>query len=137
MMYQANVGADLSAIYDPYIGAPAVEGMIQKRVPATAAEATQAVNDAEAALGYCRDEVLPELDRLDLNVTRPLLELLEIGKSIDKTIVKRSHKLIDYDRHRLTLAKLNGKQERSFSDEKQIFKVSYKTQLAVYILTLC
>ncbi|KAI8341182.1 hypothetical protein BC941DRAFT_416061 [Chlamydoabsidia padenii] len=122
MMHQANMGGYLSAIYDPYIGTPAVEGVIQKRVPATSADATQAVNDTEAALGYCRDEVLPELDRLDLDVTRPLLELLEIGKLIQKTIVKRSHKLIDYDRHRMALAKLNAKQDRSFSDEKQIFK---------------
>ncbi|KAI8084920.1 uncharacterized protein BX664DRAFT_338110 [Halteromyces radiatus] len=122
MMHQASMASYLSAMYDPYIGTPAVEGMIQKRVPSTAPEAIQAVNDAEAALGYCRDEVLPELDGLDRDVTRPLLDLLDIAKTIQKTIVKRSHKLIDYDRHRLALAKLTAKQDRSFSEEKQIFK---------------
>lgn len=123
-MHQASMASYLSTIYDPYIGAPAMEGAIQKRVPPSSPDAIQAVNDAEAALGYCRDEVLPELDGLDRDVTRPLLELMEIGKTIQKTIVKRSHKMIDYDRHRLALSKLNTKQDRSFSEEKQIFKVS-------------
>ncbi|ORZ25777.1 hypothetical protein BCR42DRAFT_400900 [Absidia repens] len=130
IMHQANMASYLSAMYDPYIGTPAVEGMIQKRVPTTSADATQAVNDAEAALGYCRDEVLPELDMLDRDVTRPLLELLDIVKMIEKTIVKRSHKLIDYDRHRLALNKLNTKQDRSFSDEKQIFKTETALETA-------
>jgi amphiphysin len=44
-------------------------------------------------------------------------------KVIQKTMVKRDHKLIDYDRHRLALNKLNTKTERSFSEEKQVFKV--------------
>ncbi|CAO3600560.1 unnamed protein product [Absidia cylindrospora] len=122
MMHQAAMAGYLATVYDAHLGAMAVEGVVQKRVPTTSAEATQAVNDAEAALGYCRDEVLPELDALDRDVTRPLLELLDISKVIGKTMVKRSHKLIDYDRHRLALAKLNGKQDRSFSEEKQIFK---------------
>jgi DNA topoisomerase VI subunit A len=38
-------------------------------------------------------------------------------------MIKRDHKLIDYDRHRTSLEKLNKKTERSFSEEKQIFKV--------------
>ncbi|CAO3600322.1 unnamed protein product [Absidia cylindrospora] len=130
IMHQANMASYLSAMYDPYIGTPAVEGMIQKRFPTTSADATQAVNDAEAALGYCRDEVLPELDMLDRDVTRPLLDLLDITKMIEKTIVKRSHKLIDYDRHRLALNKLNAKQERSFSEEKQIFKTETELETA-------
>lgn len=54
---------------------------------------------------------------------RPLLDLTEIMKVIQKTMVKRDHKLIDYDRHRLALNKLNTKTERSFSEEKQVFKV--------------
>ncbi|KAI8344566.1 hypothetical protein BC941DRAFT_408985 [Chlamydoabsidia padenii] len=130
MMHQAGMASYLATIYDPYIGAPAVEGTIQKRVPSSSPDAIQAVNDAEAALGYCRDEVLPELDGLDRDVTRPLLELMEIGKTIQKTIVKRSHKMIDYDRHRLALSKLNTKQDRSFSEEKQIFKTETALETA-------
>lgn len=53
-----------------------------------------------------------------------MLELKEIMKTIHKTMVKRNHKMIDYDRHRTALNKLKAKEERSFSEEKQIFKVS-------------
>jgi amphiphysin len=44
-------------------------------------------------------------------------------KLIRRTITKREHKLVDYDRYRLSLKKLNDKKERTLSDEKQIFKV--------------
>ncbi|KAI9301074.1 hypothetical protein BJ944DRAFT_169752, partial [Cunninghamella echinulata] len=122
-MRQAHIASHLAVIYDPHLGQQVAEGVIQKRVPTTSADSIQAVNDAEAAMAYCRDEVLPELDLLDRDVTRPLLELLEVAKLIQKTIVKRSHKMIDYDRHRLALSKLNAKQDRNFKDEKEIFKI--------------
>lgn len=64
------------------------------------------------------------------------MELNEIIKMIQKTITKRNHKLIDYDRHRLSLQKLNAKTERSFSEEKQIFKVK-KINRAVTAGTHC
>lgn len=51
----------ISMIYDASIGAEAAAGTIQKRFQQTPATQLQAVNDAEAAMAYCRDEVLPEL----------------------------------------------------------------------------
>lgn len=62
-------------------------------------------------------------DTLDRGVTRPMLELREIMKIIQKAITKRNHKLIDYDRHRASLNKLKAKEQRSFNEEKQIYKV--------------
>lgn len=114
----------LAVIYDAALGTEVPEGMVQKRFQQTPAHQLQAVNDAEAAMAYCRDEVLPELDVVDRDIVRPLLELTEIIKTINKTMVKRNHKLIDYDRHRTAIQKLNAKTERSFSEEKQIFKVN-------------
>ncbi|KAG0175599.1 hypothetical protein DFQ29_007086 [Apophysomyces sp. BC1021] len=119
--HQASMAAFLTIIYDTNIGIE-TQG-IQKRVQQTPAAAVQAVNDAEAAMAYCRDEILPELDAVDRHVVRPALELQEVIKIIQKTIVKRNHKLIDYDRHRLGLSKLKQKEERSFNEEKQIFKI--------------
>ncbi|KAI9320780.1 hypothetical protein BX666DRAFT_2024395 [Dichotomocladium elegans] len=118
----------LAVIYDTHLGID--HAGIQKRVQQTAAPAVQAVNDAEAAMAYCRDEVLPELDVLDHTVVRPILELKEIVKTIQKTIVKRNHKLIDYDRHRSSAAKLKTKEERSFNEEKQLYKVEDMLQKA-------
>lgn len=44
-------------------------------------------------------------------------------KMIRKTITKRDHKLVDYDRYRISLKKLQDKKDRKLSDEKEIFKV--------------
>lgn len=120
---QAAMAHYLAIIYDANLGTEVPEGMVQKRFQQTPAANLQAVNDAEAAMAYCRDEVLPELDVVDRDVVRPLLELSEIIKVIHKTMIKRDHKLIDFDRHRIALQKLTTKAERSFSEEKQIFKV--------------
>ncbi|KAG1062891.1 hypothetical protein G6F42_027316 [Rhizopus arrhizus] len=81
-------------------------------------------------MAYCRDEILPELDSVDQHVIRPSLELQEIIKTIQKTIVKRNHKLIDYDRHRVALQKLNVKTERTMNEEKAIFKVQSQLDTA-------
>lgn len=58
---QAAIAQYISTIYDASVGAEAAEGTIQKRFQQTPASLVQAVNDAEAAMAYCRDEVLPEL----------------------------------------------------------------------------
>ncbi|GAA5800775.1 hypothetical protein HPULCUR_006213 [Helicostylum pulchrum] len=127
---QAAMTQYLSAIYDASIGAEAAEGAIQKRFQQTPAAQAQSVNDAEAAMAYCRDEVLPELDVVDRDIVRPLLELSEIQKTIGKTMLKRNHKLIDFDRHRIALQKITTKTERSFSEEKQIFKIQQQLDTA-------
>ncbi|KAI9496146.1 hypothetical protein BDB00DRAFT_882178 [Zychaea mexicana] len=125
------MAAFLTVIYDTHLGVQATEqGGVQRRFQQTPAAATQAANDAEAAMAYCRDEVLPELDALDRDVVRPMIELREIIKTINKTMVKRNHKLIDYDRHRSALNKLKVKEERSFNEEKQIFKVETQFETA-------
>jgi hypothetical protein len=38
-------------------------------------------------------------------------------------MIKRNHKMLDYDRFRTNLTKLQGKAEKSISEEKQIYKV--------------
>ncbi|CDH55384.1 bar adaptor protein [Lichtheimia corymbifera JMRC:FSU:9682] len=129
LTHQAAMTSFLTVIYDPQLGVQSSEG-VQRRFQQTPASATQAANDAEAAMAYCRDEVLPELDAIDRDVVRPMLELKEIMKTIHKTMVKRNHKMIDYDRHRTALNKLKAKEERSFSEEKQIFKVENQLETA-------
>jgi len=52
-----------------------------------------------------------------------LTEMQNLMKLIRKSITKRDHKLVDYDRFRLALKKLQEKKERTLSDEKQMFKV--------------
>ena len=58
---QAAMSEYLSTIYDASLGTAAAEGAVQKRFQQTPAYQLQAVNDSEAAMAYCRDEILPEL----------------------------------------------------------------------------
>jgi len=50
-------------------------------------------------------------------------------KLIRRTMTKREHKLVDYDRFRISLKKLQDKKERTLNDEKQIYKVRTKMVL--------
>lgn len=51
----------LAIIYTQQIGIESEESDVQKRVQPSSAASLQAVNDAEAAMAYCRDEIIPEL----------------------------------------------------------------------------
>ncbi|WWD03087.1 hypothetical protein V865_001133 [Kwoniella europaea PYCC6329] len=77
-----------------------------------------------------RETLSPELELIDSRVVQPCKELHEICKKIRKTIVKRDHKLVDYDRHNNSLNKLREKKEKSLSDEKNLFKVEQDFELA-------
>jgi hypothetical protein len=61
LTHQAEMASFLSVIYSQHIGVEVEEGGVQRRVQPTPAAATQAANDAEAAMAYCRDEILPQL----------------------------------------------------------------------------
>jgi amphiphysin len=47
----------------------------------------------------------------------------EVLKGVDRTITKRHHKQLDYDRFRSSLTKLKNKAEKTISEEKQVYKV--------------
>lgn len=46
-----------------------------------------------------------------------------IVKEIEKTIMKREHKLVDYDRHRVSYTKFSAIPEPSPSEERNMFKL--------------
>ncbi|WVR06950.1 hypothetical protein IAU60_003986 [Kwoniella sp. DSM 27419] len=77
-----------------------------------------------------RETLLPELELIDSRIVSPCKDLTEICKKIRKTITKREHKLVDYDRHNNSLNKLREKKEKSLSDEKNLFKVEQDYELA-------
>ncbi|WWC62090.1 uncharacterized protein I303_104680 [Kwoniella dejecticola CBS 10117] len=77
-----------------------------------------------------RETLLPELELIDSRIVQPCKELNDITKKIRKTITKREHKLIDYDRHNNSLNKLREKKEKSLSDEKNLFKVEQDYEIA-------
>ncbi|KAI1320000.1 hypothetical protein EDD11_002331 [Mortierella claussenii] len=126
--HQAEFGIILAEIYDPSLAMPS--GEVTPRRVQTAPESLQAVDDFQAVMREMRDILLPEVDKLELSVVQPLTELQNNMKLIRKTITKRDHKLVDYDRFRISLKKLQDKKERTLSDEKQIYKLESQLEVA-------
>ncbi|KAF9419179.1 hypothetical protein BGZ94_009495, partial [Podila epigama] len=126
--HQAEFGIALAEVYDANLGEPA--GEVTPRRAQTAPESMQAVDDFQVVMREIRDLLLPEVDKIDRAVIQPMTEMQNQMKLIRKTIVKRDHKLVDYDRFRIALKKLQEKKERSLSDEKQIFKLESQLEVA-------
>lgn len=63
LMHQMSIASFMAVIYSTNLGVEVEEGGVQRRFQPTPAAALQAVNDAEAAMDYCRSEILPELVR--------------------------------------------------------------------------
>ncbi|KAF8923116.1 hypothetical protein BGZ58_003324 [Dissophora ornata] len=126
--HQAEFGIVLVEVYDPALGEPS--GEVTPRRVQTAPESIQAVDDFQAVMREIRDILLPEVDKLEVSVVQPLTEMQNLMKMIRKTIVKRDHKMVDYDRYRISLKKLQDKKEKTLSDEKQIYKLESQLEVA-------
>ncbi|KAH7883953.1 hypothetical protein F5I97DRAFT_1938590 [Phlebopus sp. FC_14] len=77
-----------------------------------------------------RSSVSPELELIESRIIGPVKEFQGILKTIRKTITKRDHKLVDYDRFNNSLTKLRDKKEKSLSDEKNLFKLEQDFEIA-------
>ncbi|KAF9785895.1 BAR-domain-containing protein [Thelephora terrestris] len=74
--------------------------------------------------------VQPELELIQSRIIGPLKEFKEVVKAVRKSITKREHKLVDYDRHNNSLTKLREKKDKSLSDEKNLFKLEQDFEIA-------
>ncbi|KAG8220133.1 hypothetical protein J3R82DRAFT_1154 [Butyriboletus roseoflavus] len=81
-------------------------------------------------LDELRSAVAPELELIESRVVGPVKEFQGVLKVIRKTITKRDHKLIDYDRFNNSLTKLRDKKEKSLNDEKNLFKLEQDFEVA-------
>lgn len=88
------------------------------------------ISSYQGLMDELRETLSPELELIESRIVLPSKELSEICKRIRKTIVKREHKLQDYDRHNNNLNKLRAKSEKSLSDEKNLFKTEESFELA-------
>jgi len=95
-----------------------------------AAHTIRNVDAYNAALEELRASISPELELIESRVVGPVKELQGIMKAIRKTITKRDHKLVDYDRFNNSLTKLRDKKEKSLSDEKNLFKLEQDFEIA-------
>lgn len=85
-------------------------------------EGIRACEEYEAIVKELQETLAPELEMIENRIIRPANELLDVIKVIRKTVVKREHKKLDYDRHRAAFKKLQDKKDRSAKDEKALWK---------------
>ncbi|KAF7797803.1 hypothetical protein EIP86_009008 [Pleurotus ostreatoroseus] len=88
------------------------------------------VDQYEGVYEELKSAVVPELELIESRIIGPMKELQGIMKLIRKTITKRDHKLIDYDRYNNSLTKLRDKKEKSLNDEKHLFKLEQDFEIA-------
>ncbi|KAJ3126232.1 hypothetical protein HK100_010358 [Physocladia obscura] len=68
-----------------------------------------------------RQTLIPDLETIERRLVAPAADLVGLLDNVKKVILKRSHKLLDFDRHRETVKKLKEK-ERTVNDEKSLGK---------------
>lgn len=74
--------------------------------------------------------VQPELELIQSRIVGPLKEFKEVVKAVRKSLTKREHKLVDYDRYNNSLTKLREKKDKSLSDEKNLYKLEQDFEVA-------
>jgi len=95
-----------------------------------ASHTIKSVDKFETAMGDLRSSVAPELELIESRIVSPTKEFQGVMKTIRKSITKRDHKLVDYDRFNNSLTKLRDKKEKSLSDEKNLFKLEQDFEMA-------
>lgn len=125
--HQIEFSQAMTEIYKPISGRMSDPDSIK---PEGNPEGIQACEEYEAIVKELQETLAPELEMIDTRVVRPANELLDVIKVIRKTVVKREHKRLDYDRHRATLKKLQDKKERNAKEEKAMWKAEGEVESA-------
>ncbi|KAJ3384511.1 hypothetical protein HDU84_002904 [Entophlyctis sp. JEL0112] len=100
-----------------------------KNYKETNQESLRAAQEFSNAAQEARQALLPDLETIERKLVAPAADLVCLLDNVKKVIVKRSHKLLDYDRHRETVKKLKEK-ERTVSDEKSLAKAELAFDVA-------
>ncbi|KAG6869040.1 hypothetical protein C0993_004713 [Termitomyces sp. T159_Od127] len=114
----AGYGTHFTAIFTPIAGE---YDMIGKHP--NSEQTVRNVAKYEAMMEELKTLVTPELELIESRILAPLKDLQGTLKTIRKTITKREHKLVDYDRFNNSLTKLRDKKDKSLNDEKNLFKL--------------
>ncbi|KAK4696255.1 hypothetical protein P7C70_g8409, partial [Phenoliferia sp. Uapishka_3] len=122
---QANFGTAFATIFQPILNETSLDSSHPE-----AATTLRNIAGYQDLMGELREAIQPELDLVSSRVTAPLKEYQDLLKKIRKTITKRDHKLVDYDRFNNSYTKLKDKKEKSLSDEKNLFKLEQDLETA-------
>ncbi|KAJ3186992.1 hypothetical protein HDU85_007030 [Gaertneriomyces sp. JEL0708] len=72
------------------------------------------------AMRSAREQLLPDLEVIERQVVAPTNDYIVLLANVRRWMEKRNRKLVDYDRHRDSVQKLNAKQDRNINDEKKL-----------------
>ncbi|PKY18916.1 BAR-domain-containing protein [Rhizophagus irregularis] len=118
--HQCNTSDILVELYNPIVGKKETESTVRRTT--TPVQSMKAVEEFKDTMSDLRDILLPELDRVDKMVVLPSKDFIDVVKLIKKTIAKRDHKKVDFDRYTNNVKKLQDKKDKSANDEKSLIK---------------
>ncbi|EHK99961.1 BAR/IMD [Glarea lozoyensis ATCC 20868] len=127
LSHQIEFSQAIAEIYKPISGRVSDPDSI---IPEGNPEGIEACEQYEAIVKELQATLAPELEMIETRVIRPADELLEVVKIIRKSVTKRQHKQLDYDRHRAALKKLQDKKDKNLKDEKAMYKAENEVEQA-------
>lgn len=125
--HQIEFSQAVAEIYKPISGRMSDPNSI---IPEGNPEGIRACEEYESIVRDLKATLQPELEMIEQRVIAPADQLLEVVKVIRKVVLKRSHKQLDFDRHRQTLKKLQDKKDKTLKDEKALFKAESDVEQA-------
>ncbi|CAI2177929.1 1405_t:CDS:2 [Funneliformis geosporum] len=118
--HQANFSDIMVELYNPIVGKNEAESTTRRIT--TPVQSMNSIKEFQMTMVELRDIILPELDHVDNMVVSPSKDFMDIIKMIKKTIIKREHKKVDFDRYTTSVRKLQEKKDRSLSEGKSLVK---------------
>nr|CAG8448183.1 8591_t:CDS:2 [Entrophospora candida]CAG8450496.1 10521_t:CDS:2 [Entrophospora candida] len=121
--HQANLSNLLVEVYNPIQGLEPTDGAVVRRQK-TSSHSIKVVESYSQNAKDLRDTILSDLDLLDHEVIHPIADFLTVIKLIKKTITKRDHKKVDYERYSANVKKYKDMKDKilSASEEKNLYK---------------
>ena len=125
--HQVQFAEAVKDIYQPISGRMSDASTL---VPEGNPEGIEACEQYQAIVAELKQTLAPELEMIETRVIQPAQDLLEVFKNVKKLLTKNEHKLVDYDRHRTTLKKLQDKKEKTLKDEKALYRAEADVEAA-------
>lgn len=125
--HQIEFSKAVQEIYRPISGRVSDPNSI---IPEGNPEGIQACEEYEAIVKDLQATLQPELEMIQARVIGPADELMGVIKVVQKSMHKRQHKQLDYDRHRANLKKIQDKKDKTLKDEKALYKAESEVEQA-------
>lgn len=125
--HQIEFSKAVQEIYRPISGRVSDPNSI---IPEGNPEGIQACEEYEAIVKDLQATLQPELEMIHARVIGPADELMGVIKVVQKSMHKRQHKQLDYDRHRANLKKIQDKKDKTLKDEKALYKAESEVEQA-------